>query len=329
MDSDDTTVKQHVVPVLLREVEQLWVLVVSGPAAGHWHHVTEKGALIGRQRGLEIAIEDPGISRRHAAIARTAGSQYVIRDLGSSNGLFVAGVRVHEHVLGDGDQIQLSDDTMLRVRYAEPAEIRIIGELQDAAMTDPLTGVTNRRYLFRRLDQELAYAHRHSAPLSVLLIDLDGFKPINDKHGHASGDVVLQAVARLLARTMRVEDVLARCGGDEFAVVVRGSPPQTAAELARRLCQAVRTSAIACGPEQVRLTLSIGVAGVDGSGEHQDRDPMNLLGRADLAMYRAKQAGKDRFEVWSERLSTPTAAADWLRNTRPTSQVHEPPKGTS
>jgi diguanylate cyclase (GGDEF)-like protein len=145
------------------------------------------------------------------------------------------------------------------------------------ARTDPLTGAYNRRFLEEFLTREMARSRRSLQPLSVLMLDLDGFKAFNDEHGHLAGDEMLAAVAQSLRNAVRTSDVVARYGGDEFVVVLPNTPGEAARRVARELRRVV--------PPPVRLSVGIGCIG-DGL-----QSPGQLFAVADAALMRAKQAG--------------------------------------
>jgi diguanylate cyclase (GGDEF)-like protein len=162
-------------------------------------------------------------------------------------------------------------------------QVRLLRMHEALAATDPLTGCPNRRAFLERLDGAIAAAGS-GRRAAVCLIDLDGFKAVNDRDGHAAGDAALKAVTTALAGAVRESDTVARLGGDEFAVLADVNVTVDADELAERLCQAVAAAGRDCG-----VTASVGVALVDRS------DDVNLLlHRADAAMYRAKSAGGNR-----------------------------------
>ncbi len=189
-----------------------------------------------------------------------------------------------------------AEDLALLTMLAEQAAVTIertetFHTLETLAITDGLTQIYNHRYFQMRLEDELRRARRYGLPLSLLLADVDFFKAVNDRHGHASGDGVLRDLAALLKRTMRETEIVARYGGEEFAVVL----PQTGAEAARgaaeRLRAAVEDWAFAASDGQtLRLTISIGLATFPLAGETREA----LLTRADRALYAAKNAGRNR-----------------------------------
>jgi diguanylate cyclase (GGDEF)-like protein len=166
-------------------------------------------------------------------------------------------------------------------------------ELDRMARTDPLTGVLNRRAFEAEFGREIARAHRSRAPLAILLLDLDHFKNINDAYGHAIGDTVLSEVAHLLQRALRRADLVARLGGEEFAALLPDTDRRQAAVTAERLRAAVELMRVPAGIDGLRITASFGVTAWQGDADTWDQ----LLRRVDIAMYQAKEAGRDCIRV--------------------------------
>jgi diguanylate cyclase (GGDEF)-like protein len=160
--------------------------------------------------------------------------------------------------------------------------------LRRLAVTDPLTGLLNRRYFSARLHQELARAKRYETPLSLLIVDLDWLKAINDGSGHDAGDKAIRAVAATLEHSLRATDIAARYAGDEFAALLPQTSAQEAMGLARRISAQVRE--LGLGPEGGPLSVSIGVADLEGSGGSSAEE---LFTAADEALYAAKAAGRN------------------------------------
>jgi len=170
-----------------------------------------------------------------------------------------------------------------------------ISLLEQENIADPLTGVFNRRYLDRRLREEIARARRHGLPLSVLLFDIDHFKNINDRHGHQAGDQVLASFAMLVKEQLRDPDILARYGGEEFMVITPQTPHQGAVDLAERVRMRIESngfsvSNVQSGTLEIRLTCSIGVASLGGELDGAEK----LVHSADEHLYRAKREGRNR-----------------------------------
>ena len=171
---------------------------------------------------------------------------------------------------------------------------RLRNEVAELALVDDLTGVANRRHLVQRLTEECALAHRTQKPFALLAVDLDGFKEINDGHGHAAGDDCLRHFTLMTQSKLRPGDLLARSGGDEFSVVLPATSLSEAAAIAHRILDACRADAAACMPGEVTIAASIGVAQWQPRiGQYPER----LIAAADQALYVAKNDGKNRYAV--------------------------------
>jgi diguanylate cyclase len=158
----------------------------------------------------------------------------------------------------------------------------------ERAERDPLTGLGNRHLLERCFAELLPEAERQRRPFAVVLLDLDHFKRVNDRHGHAGGDIVLTAIGALLRESTRPGDVLARLGGEEFVLLLPGMAPASAADLCQRLRERIACQTWPGLPEAERITASIGLA------HAAPYDARDLLRRADAALYEAKRSGRDR-----------------------------------
>jgi diguanylate cyclase (GGDEF)-like protein len=163
---------------------------------------------------------------------------------------------------------------------------RLTTRLREQSVRDGLTGLLNRRAMDAALERQWARQQRARTPLSVLMVDIDHFKLVNDRLGHAAGDEVLRKLARLLQLERRTDDAVGRVGGEEFLVLLPGVPAAMAAQLAERLRESVETA-------KIGATVSVGVS--QSGGREDDVD--NLLRRADEALYQAKAKGRNRVEV--------------------------------
>ncbi|MBS1213809.1 MAG: putative histidine kinase [Proteobacteria bacterium] len=212
-------------------------------------------------------------------------------------------------VHGMGAAIRLGTDKQFKVvgtiqHAAAPERAEVLGIIQDItdrkelewkleqeAHTDPLTGCANRRYFLEVAGHELARSRRYARELSVLMLDLDHFKAINDLHGHQVGDRTLQTLAQVCRAILREEDMMGRFGGEEFAILLLETGSEKAFEVGERLCRAVAAAEVPLdGKPPLRFTTSVGVATLANS----DRRIDTLLGRADQALYEAKGAGRNR-----------------------------------
>ena len=168
-------------------------------------------------------------------------------------------------------------------------------EMAEQARTDPLTGLLNRRAFLEEIERHASRLTKEEQPGTLIFVDLDHFKPVNDRLGHEAGDQVLRHTAALLRKTFRPTDLVARLGGDEFAVWLNGADHMTAAERAEHLRDAApRELAEITGPDGPRLSMSIGIAS-RAAGEDEPLD--SLIRRADMAMYKVKRGGRGHWRV--------------------------------
>ncbi len=168
--------------------------------------------------------------------------------------------------------------------------VLVYQQLQKQATTDSLTELANHGYFYRRLREEAHRAKRYKSPLSVLLIDVDNFKLVNDRYGHRMGDSVLQTLAHLLRAQLRDSDVIARYGGEEFGVLLPHTDVEPARVTAERVCETIRQTPIPRRRGCLHVSVSIGVASLPCHAQSADV----LVQKADHALYQAKSAGKDR-----------------------------------
>lgn len=201
-------------------------------------------------------------------------------------------VEVHAHIARFGPAlavISVARDITERAKATE--------EIRQMALSDPLTGLSNRAHFTRAIERAIADARRHGDSLGVLFLDLDDFKPVNDRLGHAAGDQVLVELARNVQSSLRATDTVARMGGDEFAVILpRLLDSESINHAARKIAMSVATPTLIDG-EQISVTASIGAALFDPETDDAD----SLLGKADSAMYQAKRTGVV-WRVWGEEL---------------------------
>ena len=168
----------------------------------------------------------------------------------------------------------------------------ILAQADEVSHTDALTFLPNRRQVINSLQKEVHRADRYKTSLSISMLDIDNFKNINDSYVHTVGDQVLIQLADMMREGIRESDMVGRYGGEEFLILLPNTELQKAAELAERLCKSIRETSIDVG-EKTNLTVSIGVA----EYKHGEETWQKLLSRADMALYEAKNAGRDR---WAE-----------------------------
>jgi two-component system, cell cycle response regulator len=247
---------------------------------------------IGRGETCKFQFDDVSISSLHGHVFHM-GDECTYRDAGSTNGSFVNDARSKETViLRDGDRIRLGPTTLLRFSYVDENEEAALKKIYEAALYDGLTGIYNRKYLDERIESELGFALRHGTELSLVLLDVDHFKLVNDTHGHLAGDAVLKGLTAVIGRELRAEDVLARYGGEELVVLLRSISLEGAITLADRLRLAVSQSPMQFGALAIPVTVSGGVASLRCCGERRDKEA--LFGMADARLYVAKKTGRNR-----------------------------------
>lgn len=270
--------------------------VVQGAAVGQRYPLRGHLFRIGRGFRNDVVLLHPSISRSHAELRRD-GNLFVLRDMGSTNGTFVGDVRVGTRVLGDGEVVRVGP-VALRFLSGSGRETEYNDEMCRAATTDFLTGALGRRAFEQTLATEIARALRHGRALSLLVLDVDGFKQINDRYGHATGDETLRALCGVLCRNLRRADVLARLGGDEFAVVLPETDGRGARRLGEKLRACIEQASLpsgAVGDTGVKTTISIGVTSfvsAAAGGAAMTADDFMVL--ADSLLYEAKHAGRNR-----------------------------------
>lgn len=286
----DPTCEERLEPTGLRRVAGATdptITVVNGLEAGRIETVGPE-LTIGRSAANGLCLPDPGISRLHARLVRE-GDMVAIEDLGSRNGTFLDGVglRPSRRVpLEPNTHVTLGCHVTLRFARLCADEQHLAHELYDAARRDVLTRAFNRRTFFQRLGAEMS----QSRCTSIVVFDLDHFKRINDAGGHAAGDAVLREVARVARLVLRSQDMLARVGGEEFALILTGAALGEARTCAERLRTCIAALDVPFAGRTFRVTLSAGVAcSIEGTPDGQA-----LYQLADTRLYAAKERGRNR-----------------------------------
>jgi len=203
-------------------------------------------------------------------------------------------------------KVQYADKKLIennRQLTKQSDELRDIGEnLKKMSVTDELTGLFNRRRFKEIMDTEIELSHRHGDVNSILIIDIDHFKAVNDKYGHPGGDNVLKDIAALFKFKFRKTDTLCRIGGEEFIALCKRADKKAALEIAENLRDAVENTAMRFGDKAINITISIGVATVTGNSSKLDGD--NLYRHADIALYHCKDSGRNRVAHYDDLHAT-------------------------
>ena len=273
------------------------LVVIRGNAQGKKHAITTGATAIGRSRQVEIRVLDPSVSGRHAVFYRDENNDVFLEDLGSNNGTFVNNEKVNGRIqLHKEDMISLGT-TILKYVPAGELEILYHGNLIKAAYVDGLTGVYNRSYISEALEAEFKRAKALSQKLSIVMIDIDHFKEINDGHGHGAGDFALREFCRLATENvLRASETLGRYGGDEFLVLLWNTTPDEAAAVAERLRRVVSETGIEYEGAHLPVSISCGVASVRPA----HKSVKDFLDDADKALYAAKAKGRNCVSIFGK-----------------------------
>lgn len=270
--------------------DRAYLIVLAGSNVGEMYKIDDSETVIGRAVGSMIRLNDDGVSRRHARVLQSGGT-VVIEDLHSANGTLVNETPVARHTLRDGDKIRIGSTTILKFTYHDNLDESFQKQMYDAALRDGLTHVFNKKYLLDRMESELTYAQRHGTPLSLLMLDVDHFKSVNDVHGHLAGDFVLTRIAKLASSTVQNDGVFARYGGEEFSALCRGADVDAAVSLAERIRSTIAASAFEFDGKTIPITVSVGVATFPLAPAQTTTE---LIAAADQALYDAKRGGRNR-----------------------------------
>lgn len=257
----------------------------------------------GRASSNEICLAEPEVSRRHAVLQLQTddggATEVFLQDLGSTNGTFLNGRRIDGPRIpvrmAHGDVVRVGSQAF-KLKQLDPLERGFHEAMLAQTTLDALTGVANRLAALAFLEKQVDLARRHHRALSLVLVDLDHFKEVNDTRGHLVGDAVLKRFGALALKRLRASDHVGRIGGEEFLIVLPETPGREAYRVADTLRDALASQPFegeTLGPEPLQVTASFGVA------ELQDRDGSvgALLARADVALYRAKALGRNRVEL--------------------------------
>jgi diguanylate cyclase (GGDEF)-like protein len=276
----------------VRRSGQDCLVVIYAPVQsdlGRRYLVAKQVMTIGRGRDNDIVLPSDCVSRRHGRLEQRGDALFVI-DLASTNGTYVNDEprSIKERQLNRGDQLKVGD-TIFKYLSGSDVEAQYHEIIFRMTITDGLTNLCNRKQLDTVLEEEIARARRHRRELSVLMLDIDHFKKINDTHGHVTGDSVLRGLAAVLQKRLRPNDRLGRYGGEEFCAILPETSVTSAAHMAEELRKLVETYSFVADNREVRATISIGAASLEDGMK-----PADLYRRADEKLYQAKRGGRNR-----------------------------------
>lgn len=264
------------------------VVIIYGDDLGKRIPMDGDEMFIGRGFKCDIVIDQESISRTHAVI-RKSGKRYTLQDLGSTNGTFVNDVAISSIELRDGDQIKVGR-TIFKFILGGNMEAQYHEEIYRMMTIDALTGLHNRRFFYESFEKEFSRSKRYGRIFSLLLLDIDHFKQINDRYGHLTGDHVLRVFGGILRSLLRRDDFAARTGGEEFAVVLPEVSQTGALAVAEKIRTSIEASDINFDGVLFRITVCIGVSSYNPTLDSAD----TMFKACDALLYEAKHQGRNR-----------------------------------
>ena len=265
------------------------LVVIYGSELGKRISLSTEDVECGRSMATGIPLDDDAVSRRHARFAWT-GNAFIVSDLGSTNGTYVNDLTVRERTLQDGDQVKIGH-TIFKFICGGNIELSYHEEIYRLMTCDGLTQIHNKRSFDASIEREVSRCHRYKRPLSLVLFDIDHFKKVNDSFGHLAGDAVLRQLAALISANIRREDILARVGGEEFALIVPELGREAGVQVAEKLRGIVERSPCRFEDRAVPITASFGVSEL---GLTPTMGATELYQLADERLYAAKHAGRNQ-----------------------------------
>ena len=291
---DKTLVVDRVKDTVDDQNRRACFIIMGGLDVGSEYFIDKRRIILGRDPDCDLVLRDDGISRKHAEVLRVSFDQLLVRDLESTNGTFVNGVQVREAEIREGGKVLLGRRTVIKFVLQDQLEQNYQRKLYESSTRDGLTGVYNRKYFSQKIVGDLSFARRHRLPFSLLMIDIDHFKAVNDTFGHRTGDHVLSLVTEAMQQTIRTEDVLARFGGEEFVISAPGTDYPGAHALAERVRRKIEEQVVTSvdgTQKSFSITVSIGTVTAPGMVLVSSDE---LIAVADKNLYRAKESGRNQ-----------------------------------
>ncbi len=273
------------------------LMVVTEQDFGRQYFLQKGETVIGRDEDCDIRLQDDRTSRKHAKIVgdpgHKSGPYFKVIDLCSTNGTHINDKRISEATLSDGDRLHVGY-TVFKYSVRDVQEMELEKKIYRMATTDALTGLFSREYFRQQYSDMFRRSERYQRPFSVMMIDIDDFKAVNDTYGHPTGDSVLEGMGRIIMDIIRDEDCAARYGGEEFVILLPETIPEKARFPAERLRKSLESYRFQTEKKRFSVTASIGIAGFPEHATTMDE----LLEKADQALYEAKRAGKNKVRLF-------------------------------
>ncbi len=263
------------------------IIVIYGPDLGKRMPLGTAPFEIGRSSKSDLCLDQESVSRHHARITFD-GQCHWVQDLASTNGTYVNDELVREKRLRDGDLLRVGR-SILKFMNGENIEVHYHEEIYRLMTVDGLTQAYNRRYFDEALEREFNRSRRYARDLSLIVLDIDFFKRVNDTYGHLAGDSVLRHLAAAVKPRLRRDDVFARTGGEEFGILLPEIGLDGGRLTAEKVRRIVETTPFRHEQQVIPCTVSLGVAVLGGNETAE-----GLYKRADERLYEAKQQGRNR-----------------------------------
>ena len=301
-EPDHTTQYASTPSIRFGHGDEEWALIrYVGDPIGEVIPLRAPGISIGRSSENDVSLPEAEVSRHHAQLTLSrvgdAGYMVQITDMGSTNGSFINGRRIEKPevpiALQNGDLVRVGAHAF-KLKRLDEMERHYHEAMIAQTSLDMLTGVSNRSAVLNFLEKHADLARRYRRPLSLVLADLDHFKSVNDRFGHATGDEALRLFGALALNRLRTSDLVGRIGGEEFLIVLPETHCPEAVNVAEDLRKAIASEGITpCGGgDPFQMTCCFGVAQL----QSRDINGGSLLARTDVALYRAKALGRNRVE---------------------------------
>lgn len=292
MDEDsgqlDETVKMSTIGEEDRSVPYL--VVLAGDMTGKVIKLKRGESLMaGRVRQCALCFDCENVSRKHASFEVDDQGQATLTDQNSTNGTLVNGKKIRQVVLRDGDRICMGD-VILRYSFQANSGMDLQEDLFNRATRDTLTGVFNKRYFMEMYQKEFAFHKRQKLPLSLVLLELDDLEDFTQSHGQATAEMILKSLSTELIAAMRKEDMVARFGMGEFAMLFRCTPRQVSLSIARKLIEMVTTLSFSVPNANFTTSASAGLATLD---DPNFETPEEMLMAAEQNLYIGRNQGKN------------------------------------
>lgn len=288
---DDVTVTsfkdKDVITEITKTTSPAFILLQGEETLGKLY-VIDNNDVIGRSSVSKIRLNDTLVSREHARIRVTQDKKVFVHDLDSKNGTFINGKKLPKSLLKSGDRVKVGN-TVFKFTYYDSEEKSIQDRLFTSAVEDSLTKIYNRRFFIENLAREFSFSKRHGMVLAIVIFDIDHFKKINDTYGHAAGDYVLKELASIINKSTREEDLFARIGGEEFAILLKNTKEDIVYTLCERLRKSVQNTPFKF-KQEIRVTVSVGCTMFTGK---EYKNYQAFMDVADKNLYTAKERGRN------------------------------------